>query len=883
MGGQHGMRGYLLQTIITVLDSLSQPSDWESVTIEPNDESEKVDIKWILGDGEKKLVQVKSSQNTISYNTAKKWVSELKNDTEAAHYELICVGHTDARLNEETVIDGVNIVKKPLDLDLLTSDSIVKIDQFYEKKNRSKIHSTIKQILVNSLNFKLGHDSIFGKTITRGQFDEVLLNWLKAIEEHVTKNPFVRFSTFDDDEAILTPKQHIASNFLKLIGWQHYSKDFNLNYYDEKTVSNETATVDYYINFESKLKDDTVDHIFFNAVQDYEYPDHARAQIKKFLNDSNLMTEDFKAKRKIDPQKRNAIFNILFWISTDNDDINKDFIYQNKEMFRNEYLAFDQHYFFIDNAKANFIISSIITAKNYREELPAKFLYPITEFNSSFHKIGKRGAQLPPEYINTNVLPIIKENNEKISVLLFCSDPYNKENLKKIVWLLIRLTSGLANEYIIYFGDYSSDSQNDIIEVLQSFENHDILNKVTVKKSLIVDTSQIVNISLPTTIDIPTEIEAVKLQDELRINPIFKEQLPYGDILKPILNTDKVSAQDLKIFLSHKGIFLKNADKRNLMDLMVSLLFSPMELENFINLINVKERPVSSIPYFLPTTTQATIVEIFDEIKPDFQNITRDLQAKLNNPVVFAPDPDQPDLFVFSSYVEKKDPTKHIALNTIWEPIKITYQKIAGGFILNNVETNSKDAKTIAHRINTIIKDELLEHGHIKNETTEIKFSNFSSNTERVNFLLSFNGIATSNIFIRQDIKGLKYIFDESKDIPDIYKDRTEKDLIILFRGKKLEGLRELSEDLFKEIILLEEISVSYYFEYKGVKSYFSVKYDFSDALRNKPIQGSFRSQTFLHKNYSVKQVRKIVDLEKVLNKEVERLKIEKLQKFGKI
>jgi hypothetical protein len=300
-------------------------------------------------------------------------------------------------------------------------------------------------------------------------------------------------------------------------------------------------------------------------------------------------------------------------------------------------------------------------------------------------------------------------------------------------------------------------------------------------------------------------------------------------------------------------------------------------------LINVKERPVSSTPFFLPAISQSTISEIFNEIQPNFQNITDGLQAKLNHPVVFSPDPEQLDLFVFSSYVEKKDLTKHAALNTIWEPIKITYQKINNGLILNSVETNSKDAKIIANRITTIIKDELLEYGHIADQATEITFSNFSSNSERVNFLLSFNNIATSNIFIKQDIKGLKYVFDESKNIPDLYKDKTEKDLIILFRGKKLEGLKELSEDLFKEIILLEEISISYYFEYKGVRSYLSVKYDFSDALKNKPFQGNFRSQSYLHKNYTVKQVKKIADLEKTLNKEVERMKIEKLKKFGKI
>ncbi len=883
MGGQHGMRGYLLQTIITVLDSLSQSSNWQTVTIEPNDESEKVDIKWELNTNKKKLVQVKSSQNTISYTAAKKWVAELKNGTLAEHYELICIGHTDSKLNETSDIDGVKIVKKPLDLDLLLSNSIVKLDEFYEKKNRSKLQATIKQILVNSLNFKLGHDSIFGKTITKEDFDNVLLNWLSAIEKYVSKNPFIQFTGFDSEEPILTIEQIITSNFLKLIGWKHFSKDFTLDYFDDKLVSNETAKVDYYVTFESKLKDNTTNHIFINALQDYKYPENARYEIRNFIKATNVITEDFKAKRKIDTQKSNGVFNILFWISTDNDDINKDFIYQNKEVFRNEYMELDQHYFLVDNAKANFIISSIVTAKNFREDLPVKFLYPITEFNSSFNKIGKRGTQLPPEYINTNILPIIKENSEKISVLLFCSDPYNQENLKKIIWFLIRLTSGLANEYIVYFSDYSLDFQNEVLDVLQSFDNSDLLDKVSIKKSLFVETLQFAELSIPTIGDISSTIEAIQSEGELRINPIFKEQLPYGDILKPILNTDKISAQDLKIFLSHKGIFLKNADKRKLMDLMVSLLFSPIELENFINLINVKERPVSSIPYFLPAITETPISEIFSQIRPNFENITDGLQAKLNSPVVFSSDPDQPGLFLFSSHVEKKDPTKHIALNTIWEPIKITYQKINGGFILNNVETNSKDAKIIANRINTIIKEELLEHGHIADQTTEIKFSDFTSNTERVNFLLSFNNIASSNIFIKQDIKGLKYIFDETKEIPEIYKDRTEKDLIILFRGKKLEGLRELSEDLFKEIILLEEITISYNFEIKGVKSNLSVRYDFSDALKIRPIEGTFRSQAYLHKNYYVKQVRKIADLEKNLNKEVERLKIEKLQKFGKI
>jgi len=50
MGGNAGIRGYLIQTIICVLDSLETDNLWTSVTLEPLDESEKVDIRWKYSD-----------------------------------------------------------------------------------------------------------------------------------------------------------------------------------------------------------------------------------------------------------------------------------------------------------------------------------------------------------------------------------------------------------------------------------------------------------------------------------------------------------------------------------------------------------------------------------------------------------------------------------------------------------------------------------------------------------------------------------------------------------------------------------------------------------------------------------------------------------------
>lgn len=62
MGGREGIRGYQIQTLVCVLDSLDVKDPWLKVCIEPIDDPEKVDIRWSYLD-RRRVVQVKSSQN----------------------------------------------------------------------------------------------------------------------------------------------------------------------------------------------------------------------------------------------------------------------------------------------------------------------------------------------------------------------------------------------------------------------------------------------------------------------------------------------------------------------------------------------------------------------------------------------------------------------------------------------------------------------------------------------------------------------------------------------------------------------------------------------------------------------------------------------------
>ncbi len=91
MSGQTGARGYLLQALICVLDCIDHDDKWSNVTIEPNDDSDKVDILWGYDD-RRKVVQVKSSQNQIDLASAKQWAAELEAATIADEYELRLIG-----------------------------------------------------------------------------------------------------------------------------------------------------------------------------------------------------------------------------------------------------------------------------------------------------------------------------------------------------------------------------------------------------------------------------------------------------------------------------------------------------------------------------------------------------------------------------------------------------------------------------------------------------------------------------------------------------------------------------------------------------------------------------------------------------------------------
>lgn len=896
MSGNAGIRGYIIQTIICLLDALEADNNWLSVTLEPLDESEKVDIKWNYSNNVTKHCQVKSSENVIRHAAAKKWCEALESlSPNASEYELILVGTPDTKLIKREDIGKVKIGEfKPLNTQFLIDQASTKIDGYYENKGKTKISSQVRELIVKALALDFGTSSIVGKEINRTDFDNTLLEWISAVEKQIETNPFAALSPPIANQNI--PISHrIVKKILELIGWNQFGENEAVEVFNERTSENEVHSVDFVGDFENKLKEKSGDFILISSCHDLKYPDSSKATITKYLYSTEMLFNNFKEKKKIPLKKfkNTDCYSLFFWLSTDNNEVAGDFIYHAKENYKKELLDDEINYFLVDNSKANFLISSIVTAKNYRPDVPVRFLYPITEANQSPDKIGQRGLKLPVQYINSSVIPIAKEDKSKISFMLFCSDPFSSDALKKLIWLTIRLTSGFGNEYLLYFPDYdATQSKNEALEVIRSFNEELLDEKIKILRYGRIDSEALDSLPKTEVVINKNEIyddskEQQSLVNSKHLNETFVNILPYGDIIKPFLNTEAITANDLKIFLAKKGIFLKNADRIKLINIMSSLLFSPRELENFKSLIDIKDRAIHTTNEIYHIKKNDTLDNVFKKINPNFDNLTDGLNSKITtHNIAFIKSPKNENEYILDLTTELKDPTSQISINTTWGKCEIIIAKEGNNLVTKQINTVSKEDKLIANRVVKIITEEFKRVDFIKDETIKVMFKNFKSNTERVNFLLSFSEVSKSMIFKEPDIRSIRFKFDDNMTtIPELYKDKIDKDLIINFNGKKLISLNELSDPQSKEAISLEEMTITYKFDYLNIKNgFYTVKYNFSDALKNKGEKdGLFKSEPFLYMSNQVKELKDVDSFKRELAREIEKIKLEKLKQFNVI
>lgn len=875
MNGQYSIKGYIYQSLVALLDSFE--SDWESICVEPNDESEKVDIRWNYPDGKIIVVQVKSSKNTFSLSSIKNWAKELIDSTpNASEYKLVLIGNVAASVNDK--IGNIVIENKNMSIDDFQSIIIQKINSFFEYNGKTVISTNLCKLFAQALNHKILENSVTGKVVIRDEFKKYLLDSFSAIEDQLKKSPY---SLILPDKPVQNEdvRTTIMNNILKLFGWKNMTKGESQSLYNEKLGKDIVYSLDYWADYESPLKDNSKDLLYINSNFYIDHSQDIHTEIKEGLYGFDIVRD------KLVKQKNLAVdssyeYYIYFILSLTDNDTGQPII--SSSLFKDNLLNKNVIYYLIDNAKLSFLLSSIITAKNYRPSTPVKFLYPITEDNSDVQKIGKRGTYMPPQFLNSSILPIIKEDQNKISVLLFCSDEFNLVHLKKLIWLSLRLTSGLANEYILYFPDYDSSKENIVTEVLRSYENNDLNLRVDKISFIKIDSLKLIPSCLNETfIDESYNESRNKC---IRIKPHLIEYLPYGDSMRPFLSSDAVKSIDLKVFLSKKGIFFKSADKKKIVQLMTSMLFSSNDIEAIVDIVNINEKPLSTASKQYHLFDSADHKNIINKAVTYIQ-IDR-LQSNLKANVISSETVQNDNGSVtIKTYIEEINPNKQALVNAVSSVSQVTISVDSRTKKLEfTKEYNSRPARVLSDRLVDRIVKQLMQYNMIEDKADEVLFSSFS-NLERANYLLSFTNIDSSNIFTDFNAKSIKYMFDEGATLPQEYEDKKGKECITQLKGKNLDSIRELQDPTLKSIILCEEITINYKFKIRDITGNYFVVINFSDALKNKPNPDGifiYSPKCYINNNCKEK-VKSIQSIEKELKIELNRLVKEKLKTFNKI
>ena len=178
MGGRESFRGYLVQTMASLLDALRTRNDWESLFLEPTHDSEKVDVKWRFPNGRVKVVQIKSSQNPFSKKKIQNWCRDLATSTEANEYELQLVGRLTPSSESLQKYEGVSIPTPiPLNVERMLKETAHDLSMYCEQQMipipKPSEASILTKVLI--VHLEIESTSIYGRWINREDFDQWIL------------------------------------------------------------------------------------------------------------------------------------------------------------------------------------------------------------------------------------------------------------------------------------------------------------------------------------------------------------------------------------------------------------------------------------------------------------------------------------------------------------------------------------------------------------------------------------------------------------------------------------------------------------------------------------------------------------------------------------
>lgn len=492
--------------------------------------------------------------------------------------------------------------------------------------------------------------------------------------------------------------------------------------------------------------------------------------------------------------------------------------------------------FFIDNKKATFLFSAIMEAKSQSDYRNISFIYPDTGTNQEPEKLSLAGNILPLELMCSDVLPIIIKKGENYHVLIFCNDLFEDKYLKRIIWLVHRLC-GFATSTTIYFPDFDrTKHENTVKTIKQAFSESNYIAKIDVKKwddlsfiKLKEDTSDYRD-TANLLQNFPKSTSLLSLG---KISEDFDKILPFGNMIKPLLNSSLLTASDLKEFLKGKGILVKYAEKELIIPILANLLLSPNELNHLKGLlVEIEDKPKSlnkSARFYATLTDLKDVINNFDPNNIKLRQNCRHLKQprfvqKAEN------------RFEMEIEIERTNTTKDLISGKTIHQARFTVL-LEHNNLNNKIEFTSHETKLFLTDISSALNFKFRNSNFIHEDLKSITFRDFLNNKERVEFLTGFKNIDFSGNFSNGEIINIQFKPDESiLSLPNELQSYRGKVKNLDINGNLLEELPHIYNEEYQSSILLARVKIKFDFEVDGNSGVCIAEIGFPSTLNGKEV-----------------------------------------------
>lgn len=645
--------------------------------------------------------------------------------------------------------------------------------------------------------------------------------------------------------------EKMMKEFLSLVGWRNLSTNveyacFSGQKHKISKSDRLNHNVDGIFHYNSPLNHSEADIILCSSKHNQdEYSDSTKAfnHLKDLAQSLECAPRDFEFSNKYDTKGKTKTFKgVLFWVSSNRDEATVSMAEKISTALIKEHedetisaklrgLNFDSIYL-VDNKKATFIVSAIKTAQLQFAGRKIKFLFPHTGLNNRSEDIMAYGDVMPIQYINTSLLPIVVDDGDKVSVLLFCDSEFSPEYLKRIIWLAHKI-SGLVGDITLYFNDYDTTTHlEDVNRIKQSFQHSTLADKVKVRKYNFFDFTLLKEEQHQQDLFLNTASQ----NNEKNVIDVAKEQdldriLPFGEMIKPIIASTILSDTDLKSFLIRKGIYVGSKEKQNTVPLLSTLLLSPKELNALRFLLKAKEDRIKSVPRKTKLENDIQIKNLAAIIQTSLQQGITDMGLPKNCTVLEAPKVSiENNEIIILFILEKTNTTKDLITGKQNNNGSLIF-KVDNGGLEGQVNYTSREVYNYGTKLFKNLESVFITEKIITEEFISIKFNSFDNST-RIDFFLNFMFMDSTSIFSNARLEHILVKPDGSLEdkLPFDLESLKDKVNELTISGKDLDSVHYFQED-YKKALLMQRVKIKYDYSHGIQKGVCLVDLNFKNAL----------------------------------------------------